>query len=1021
MNGNNWPVANRWNVSANNLHEGAWPGVSISNGHITGLTLNFSGITGAVPVSIGNLKYLRTFSLNTGGFSANLSTTDLNVFAPLDSLTSLTLRFCQLQGNIPASWGRLKNLVTLNLRSNNLTGVLPAQISEMTKLQTLDVSYNKLQNADRSLANIALSSADFSYQTVQIPVIEINGAEITVDLPAYCTYGINDGTGSFNNRIFFNLYVNNTIVTGNFSSTEDGSLTFKNVDQYGIKLTDQIKIVQSGGSADATSLNYASISFGMPLIEAEYAILKQLFSATNGNNWTQKWNTALNNLHETSWYGVGIKDGHVISIALPGNNLTGSLPTELGNLSRLETLNLQFNAITGSIPANINNLRNLKALNLQGNQLSGTIPSLSVITSLRKLYLSDNLFAGTIPSQFNQLANIEILDLSGNRFDAIATPFTYDLNRVYLNLRGQTIQINEYLDYSANSITLVLPFINAYNDAARDYNGQHLFALQANGLTVTEATSDGKTLVFPDVNITLIPEGAQISLWQRTGAARDAIIRYNGIKNNSLVPVVEYEYNVLVKLFQQTNGSQWNEPWNVSSNNIHQTKWKGIVSNEGHIISIDLSANNLQGSIPPELGQLTELRSLILRQNKLSGTIPAELTALPKLTNIDLSENELTGLNAAFPAGINLKIDRQSIGMNTLELLTAAVFFDNSINRYDQAAGIFGNQSYNATIGSFNRTVSIPPEGLKLTSLMNQWNIPNNQIMVLRQVGGAARNSTLTYTLTYKAGDANMDGAVNVLDIQAILNIILNQYQQYFNFGAADLNGDNAINLLDVVLAINTVQKSPISGQPPQENGNSVILSIENGILYLDNLYQKTGAFDIRLKGIEKSKIQDLAQQFGYTLTITDKNGEIGIIGFTSSDCLNGKIAVAKVSENTEIVDALISDENATAVPHVIETLTGLHQPAKEGAGGSVSNYPNPFKNSTIIKYYLPETVDKATLKVVSPAGQTVRIYGNLETSQGYHEIQFVQNSRSAGIYFYRLEVQSKGQAHIYNNKMIIR
>ena len=51
----------------------------------------------------------------------------------------------------------------------------------------------------------------------------------------------------------------------------------------------------------------------------------------------------------------------------------------------------------------------------------------------------------------------------------------------------------------------------------------------------------------------------------------------------------------------------------------------------------------LKGAIPPEIGALTELRTLNLRQNALTGVIPAELGELTKLEYLDISQNRLVG------------------------------------------------------------------------------------------------------------------------------------------------------------------------------------------------------------------------------------------------------------------------------------------------------------------------------------------------------------------------------------------
>jgi Leucine-rich repeat (LRR) protein len=53
--------------------------------------------------------------------------------------------------------------------------------------------------------------------------------------------------------------------------------------------------------------------------------------------------------------------------------------------------------------------------------------------------------------------------------------------------------------------------------------------------------------------------------------------------------------------------------------------------------------NNLSGSIPPELGNLTYLDTLSLSTNSLSGSIPVELSKLTNLTALEIGYNSLTG------------------------------------------------------------------------------------------------------------------------------------------------------------------------------------------------------------------------------------------------------------------------------------------------------------------------------------------------------------------------------------------
>ncbi|KAK3229616.1 hypothetical protein Dsin_001497 [Dipteronia sinensis] len=58
---------------------------------------------------------------------------------------------------------------------------------------------------------------------------------------------------------------------------------------------------------------------------------------------------------------------------------------------------------------------------------------------------------------------------------------------------------------------------------------------------------------------------------------------------------------------------------------------------------LELSENNLNGSIPASLGNLIDLEYLYLRNNKLSGSIPLEIGNLLKLSVMQIDTNQFTG------------------------------------------------------------------------------------------------------------------------------------------------------------------------------------------------------------------------------------------------------------------------------------------------------------------------------------------------------------------------------------------
>ncbi len=133
--------------------------------------------------------------------------------------------------------------------------------------------------------------------------------------------------------------------------------------------------------------------------QAELEALVALYNSTGGNNWTDRTNWWVTNT-PSNWYGLTVSDGHIIRIKLSENQLTGTIPLEIGNLNALESLDFNHNVISGDIPEEIASLTALEYLDLCCNQLTGGVPTwLENLTSLRELYLSANQLGGSIPPE----------------------------------------------------------------------------------------------------------------------------------------------------------------------------------------------------------------------------------------------------------------------------------------------------------------------------------------------------------------------------------------------------------------------------------------------------------------------------------------------------------------------------------------------------------------------------------------------------------------------------------------------
>ena len=125
----------------------------------------------------------------------------------------------------------------------------------------------------------------------------------------------------------------------------------------------------------------------VPQIERD--ALVALYNSTDGANWTDNTGWMGEVGTECSWFGVFCDSGSVFSLFLKINSLTGTIPSELGDLPGLAILNLNGNSLSGSIPTELGNLSNLEGLNFYGNSLSGTIPSeLGSLTTVSYTHLT---------------------------------------------------------------------------------------------------------------------------------------------------------------------------------------------------------------------------------------------------------------------------------------------------------------------------------------------------------------------------------------------------------------------------------------------------------------------------------------------------------------------------------------------------------------------------------------------------------------------------------------------------------
>ena len=125
----------------------------------------------------------------------------------------------------------------------------------------------------------------------------------------------------------------------------------------------------------------------------------------------------------------------------------------------------------------------------------------------------------------------------------------------------------------------------------------------------------------------------------------------------------------LSALYVATDGDNWtnNTGWDITMVPMEEefADWYGVGTSLGKVLLLDLSENNLTGTLPVEWGGLSELQSLKLYFNSLSGSIPAELGQLPELEELWLSSNSLSG---PIPAELGQLSELEELWLNNNSL-----------------------------------------------------------------------------------------------------------------------------------------------------------------------------------------------------------------------------------------------------------------------------------------------------------------------------------------------------------------
>jgi len=221
--------------------------------------------------------------------------------------------------------------------------------------------------------------------------------------------------------------------------------------------------------------------------ESERGALIALYKNAQGGAWTNNSGWLGPSGTECNWYGVACDEqrSHVSALNLYDNNLTGSIPPEIGNLPYLAYLYLDQNNLSGEIPGEIGSLSRLEVLDLSFNGLTGMIPkSLAALPTIHIFKLSDNLLGGEIPEELANL-NAWFVTLSHNQLTGeipagIGAAFL-DLSFNRLSGRIPENMYGGFIFLMANQLSGPIPA----------FSGVHVLGLSQNRLSGALPTSLG--------------------------------------------------------------------------------------------------------------------------------------------------------------------------------------------------------------------------------------------------------------------------------------------------------------------------------------------------------------------------------------------------------------------------------------------------------------------------------------------------------------------------------------------------
>ncbi|KAL0010031.1 hypothetical protein SO802_005139 [Lithocarpus litseifolius] len=357
------------------------------------------------------------------------------------------------------------------------------------------------------------------------------------------------------------------------------------------------------------------------------------------------------------------------SLLLNSNLLTGNIPESLGRVKHLINLDLRFNSLSGSIPSSIGNLSYLGDLFLYDNQLNGTIPkSLALLSNLKALLVGHNFLTGTVDEgHFTKLSKLKYLDMSfTSLFFNVNSNWVPPFQLEYAWMSSCKIGPNfpTWLQ-TQRSLKILEMFQTGISDKAPSWLWNWTSSIEIIDLSSNSIEGDvsGDNHLSDIIPLWIGDMTNLLILRLRSNRFKGHIplqicqissLRVLDLANNSLSGTIPKclknisamairELNIRVISFNSLRYMYDSGSYIENLKLVPKGNELEYEKNLAFVKIIDLSSNNLSGSIPVEISILSELRFLNLSQNHLMGNIPEKIGSMKELESIDLSQNHLSG------------------------------------------------------------------------------------------------------------------------------------------------------------------------------------------------------------------------------------------------------------------------------------------------------------------------------------------------------------------------------------------